>query len=60
MWTHIVGECKIYKEERNVLEEMRKIGECDMEEIGRLDRSEKTTAILRDRWWPQTAKEDGG
>ena len=25
--THIVGECDIYKEERDVLEEMRKIDE---------------------------------
>ena len=28
--THIVGECEIYKEERDVLEEMRKIDECGM------------------------------
>ena len=26
---------------------------------GRLDSSEKTIAILGDRWWPQTAKQDG-
>ena len=57
--THIVGECEIYKEERDVLE-MRKIDECDMEKFGTLDSSEKTIAILGDRWWPQTAKQKGG
>ena len=30
-----------------------------MEEFGRLGSSEKTIAILRDRWWPQAAKQDG-
>ena len=30
-----------------------------MEEFGRLQSSEKTIAILRDRWWPQRAKQDG-
>ena len=30
-----------------------------MEEFGRLESSEKTIAILGDRWWPQTAKQDG-
>ena len=58
--THIVGECKIYKEERDASEkEMRKFDVCDMEEFGRLESSEKTIAILGDRWWPQTAKQDG-
>ena len=33
---------------------------CDVEEFGRLDNSEKTIAILGDRWWAQTAKQDGG
>ena len=42
-----------------MLEEMRKIGECDMDKIGALDSSEKTIAILEDRWWPQTAKQKG-
>ena len=56
--THVAGECDIYKEERDVLE-MRKFDECDMEEFGRLERSEKTIAVLGDRWWPQTAKQDG-
>ena len=58
--THIVGECEIYKEKLNVLEEeMRKLDDCDMEEFGRLESSDKTIAILGDRWWPQTAKQDG-
>ena len=35
--THVVGECEVYKEGRDVLEEMRKIGECDMEKFGTLD-----------------------
>ena len=58
--THVVEECEIYKKERSALEEeMRKVDECDMEEFGRLESSEKTIAILGDRWWPQTAKQDG-
>ena len=55
----IVGECEVYKEERNVLEDMREIDECDMEEFDTLDSSERTIAILRDRWWPQAAKQEG-
>ena len=32
--THIVGECEIYKEERDVLvEEMKKLPECDVEDF---------------------------
>ena len=52
--THIrVGECEIYKEERDALEEeMRKLDACDMEEFGSLESGAKTIAILRDRWWP--------
>ena len=57
--THIVGECELYKEERDALEEMRKLNVCDMDEFGRLQSGEKTIAILGDRWWPQTAKQDG-
>ena len=58
--THIVEECEIYKEERDLLEEkIRKLDECDMEEFGRLESSERTIAILGDRWWPQMAKQDG-
>ena len=30
-----------------------------MEECGRLESNEKTIAILGDRWWPQTARQDG-
>ena len=52
-------KCEIFKEERDVLEEMRKIDECGVEKFGTLDISAKTIAILRDRWWPQTAKQVG-
>ena len=38
---------------------MRKLGVCDMEEFCRLESSEKTIAILGDRGWPQTAKQNG-
>ena len=35
--THIVGECEMYKEERDVVEEkMGGIEECDVEELGTL------------------------
>ena len=48
--THTVGECEIYKEERDSLEEeMRKLDARDMEEFGRLKSSETTIAILGDR-----------
>ena len=58
--THIVGECEIYKEERDALEEeMEKLDVCDMEEFDWLESCEKTIAILGDRWWPRTAKQDG-
>ena len=54
--SHIVGECDLYKEERDVLEEgTKEIDECDMEEFGTLDSSEKPIAVLGDRWWPQAA-----
>ena len=33
-------------------EEKRKIDDCDMENFGTLDSSEKTIAILGDTWWP--------
>ena len=39
---------------------MRKLDERDMEEFDRIESSEKTIAILGDRWWPQTAKQDVG
>ena len=38
---------------------MRKFDVCEMEDFGRLETSEKTIAILGNRWWPQTAKQDG-
>ena len=58
--SHSAGECEIYKEERDALEEeKRKLDVCNMEEFGRLESSEKTFAILGGRWWPQTAKQDG-
>ena len=38
---------------------MRKLDGCDMEEFCRPESSEQTMAILGDRWWPQTAKQDG-
>ena len=39
---------------------MRKMDECDMEKFGALDGREKTMiAILGDRRWPQTAKQEG-
>ena len=37
-----------------------KIDGCDMDKIGTVDSSDKTIAILGDRWWPQTAKQQGG
>ena len=40
-----------------MLEERRKTDKCGMETFGTLDSSEKTTAVLGDRWWPQTAKQ---
>ena len=52
--THRVEKREIYKEERDMLEEMRQIDECEMEKFGTLDSSEKTIAIPGDRWWPQT------
>ena len=57
--THTLGEGKMHKEERDVLEEMRKIDEYDTEKIDTLDGSEKTIVTLGDRWWPQTAKQEG-
>ena len=49
--THIVGKCVIYKEERDVLEkDMRGVDDCDVEEFDTLDSSERTIAILGDRW----------
>ena len=38
---------------------MRKVDKCDVEKFGTPDSSEKTIAILGDRWWPQTTKQEG-
>ena len=55
MWENV----KFYEEERNLLEqETRKTDECDMEKFGTLD-SDNTIAVLGDKWWPQTAKQEG-
>ena len=53
-----MAECEIYNEERDVLQ-MRKIEKCGTEKFGTLDSREKMIAILGDRWWPQTAKQQG-
>ena len=39
--------------------EKRGIDERDLEEFVTPDSSEKTIAILGDRWWPQAAKQEG-
>ena len=40
-------------------DELRKLDVCDLEEFDRLESIEKTIAVSGDRWWPQTAKQDG-
>ena len=46
--THIVGECEVYKEQRDMLdEEIWKVDECDMEEFGRLKSGEKNGRYSR-------------
>ena len=58
--TCIVVECEMRKEERAVLEEqMKGTDECDMDEFGTLNRSEKTIAVVGNRWRPQAAKPEG-
>ena len=53
-------ECELYKDERDILdEEMREVKEGDIKSFDALDNREKTIAILVDRCWPQTAKQDG-
>ena len=57
---HLVEKCETHKEERDVSEEeMRNIDECGMNRFGTLDSSEKTIAIVGDRWWRQTEKQEG-
>ena len=51
---------KVFHTFRKVLEEeMREVDGWAMENFDTLDSSEKTIAIQGDRWWPQTAKQDG-
>ena len=38
---------------------MRDLNKSRMESFDALDSREKTIATLGDRWWPQTAKQDG-
>ena len=58
--THIVAECELYQEERDTLEkEIREVNEGGMNLFEALDNMEKTIAILGDRCWSQTAKQDG-
>jgi len=53
-------ECELYKEEWDNLEgEMRGVKEGGMKSFDALDSREQAMAILGDRWWPQTAKQDG-
>ena len=35
------GECEVHKEERDALEEVRKVEECDMDKFGAVDSSDK-------------------
>ena len=46
------------EEERDVLEEDQENGRFGMEKFGALNCTDKTIAILGDRW-PQTAKQEG-
>ena len=39
--------------------EMRKVGEYDMDNCGTLCSRVKTIALLGDRWWPQTGRQEG-
>ena len=56
--TQIALECEL-RNERDVLQEMRKIHECNMEKLSTVGNSAKTMAILGYRWWPLTAKQEG-
>ena len=42
-----------------MLDEMRKIDECDTEKFGTLDSSAKTIVVPGDRWWLHTTKQEG-
>ena len=55
-----MADCDLYEEEWDVLEgDMRDLKKSSMKSFDALDSREKTIAILGDRWWPQTAKQDG-
>ena len=47
------------QEARDVIPNPRKIDQGGMEKFRTLDNSEKMIAIPGDRWWPQTAKQEG-
>ena len=49
----------MYKEERDVLEEMSQIDEYTMDKFRTLGTSEISIAILGDRLWAQKAKQEG-
>ena len=59
--THSVGECEMYTEERDVLEdEMRKIDDCDVDNFWYTqDDSEEMIAIVGDKRWQQKSKQEG-
>ena len=58
--SRILAECELYQEESDMLRrEMLEVNEDGMQLFEGLDSSGKTMAILGDRWWPQTAKQDG-
>ncbi|CAM9479691.1 unnamed protein product [Sphacelaria rigidula] len=58
--SHLVAECELYKQERDVLEgKMRDANEDGMKPFDPLDSREKMMAVLGDRWWPQITKQDG-
>ena len=58
-WVHLFPpECEVVKEERDAFEEeMKQTDECDIENFSTLDNSEKTIAILGDRW-PQKVTQE--
>ena len=56
--THLVGQCEMRKEERDMFEEKRDEDECDMEELHTLYISEKTIATRGDRGWPKAANQE--
>ena len=56
----IVAECELFQEERDGLEEgLWVLSKSGMKSFDALGSRKKTIAILRDRWWPQTAEQGG-